>query len=157
MCDGSVLTPDDDRYAEACAGWNLAWTQQPGVVVSAYSETDVAHAVQYASAHGMAVAIQTTGHGVTVPAGDETLLIVTKGLDAVSIDPQERTATIGGGSMCAPVLAAAQEHRLAPLMGSAPHVGSVGYSLGGGIGWLARKYGLAVDAIRSLRVVNRYS
>lgn len=152
-CHGPVLHPADDLYAETCQGWNLAWTQRPAAVVRAASENDVTHAVRYADAQGLSVAVQNTGHGVTVPADEQSVLIVTKDLDQVSIDPQARTATIGGGVTWEPVLAAAQEHGLAPLLGSAPHVGAVGYSLGGGFGWLARKHGLAVDTVRSLRVV----
>lgn len=151
--NGAVLHQGDALYAETCAGWNLAWTQRPAVVVKASSDADVQHAVRYAATHGLSVAVQNTGHGVTVPADEQSLLIVTKGLDRVSLDPQAQTATIGGGTTWEPVLAEAQLHGLAPLLGSAPHVGSIGYSLGGGFGWLARKYGLAVDSIRSLRVV----
>ena len=149
----SVLRPTDDLYAETCAGWNLAWTQRPAAVVPAVSENDVTRAVEYANARGLSVAVQNTGHGVTVPADEHSVLIATNGLDQVSITPQAGTATIGGGASWGPVLAAAQEHGLAPLLGSAPHIGAVGYSLGGGFGWLARKHGLAVDAVRSLRVV----
>lgn len=152
-CQGAVLHPGDARYEQTCAGWNLAWTQRPAVVVRASSEADVIHAVRYAAAQELSVAVQNTGHGVTVPADDQSVLISTKGLDQVTIDPHAGTATIGGGTTWGPVLAAAQEHGLAPLLGSAPHVGSVGYSLGGGFGWLARKHGLAVDAVRALRVV----
>src|SRR5690625_2226421 len=147
----SVLRPTDDLYAETCAGWNLAWTQRPAAVVPAVSENDVTRAVEYANARGLSVAVQNTGHGVTVPADEHSVLIATNGLDQVSIDPQAGTATIGGGASWGPVLAAAQEHGLAPLLGSAPHIGAVGYSLGGGFGWLARKHGLAVDTVRSLR------
>lgn len=104
---GLVLRPGDDLYAETCAGWNLAWTQRPAVVVRAASERDVALAVGFAAGHELSVAVQNTGHGVTVPADEETLLIVTKDLNQVSIDPQARTATIGGGASWEPVLAAA--------------------------------------------------
>ena len=152
-CLGSVLHPADEGYSRACAGWNLAWTQRPAVVVNALSETDVVHAVRYAAANGLSVAVQTTGHGVAVPATDQSLLIVTQGLDHVHIDPHSQTATVGGGVTWEPVLAAAHHHGLAPLLGSTPHVGAVGYSLGGGFGWLTRKHGLAVDAVRSLTVV----
>src|SRR5690625_2202961 len=154
-CHGPVLDPTDDLYAETCAGWNLAWTQRPAAVVHAASENDVTHAVRYAAAQGLSVAVQNTGHGVTVTADEQSVLIVTKGLDQVSIDPQARTATIGGGVTWEPVLAAAQEHGLAPLLGSAPHVGAVGYSLGGGFGWLARKHGLAVDTRSEERRVGK--
>src|SRR5690625_1875537 len=152
-CRGPVLHPTDDLYAETCAGWNLAWTQRPAVVVRAASENDVTHAVKYAAAQGLSVAVQNTGHGVTVPADEQSVLIVTKGLDQVSIDPQARTATIGGGISWEPVLTAAQEYGLAPLLGSAPHVGAVGYRLGGGFGCDALQLCLTVDAAQSLRVV----
>lgn len=152
-CEGAVLHPADESYAETCAGWNLAWTQRPAVVVRAASEADVVKAVRYAATHGFSVAVQSTGHGVTVPADEQSVLVVTKDLDHVSIDPDARTATVGGGAPWEPVLEKAQVHGLAPLLGSAPHVGAVGYSLGGGFGWLTRKHGLAVDTIRSLRVV----
>ncbi|GAA1187363.1 FAD-binding oxidoreductase [Nesterenkonia xinjiangensis] len=153
-CRGVVRLPTDGtEYLEACSGWNVAWTQRPAVLVGATSEGDVVHAVRYAADHDLTVAVQNTGHSVTVPADERTLLIVTGGLDQVSVDPQTQTATVGGGTTWNPVLADAQRQGLAPLLGSAPHVGTVGYSLGGGFGWLARKHGLAVDAVRSMRVV----
>ena len=152
-CEGEVFTPGDPGYDEACAAWNLAWTQRPAVVVSARSESDVVAAVRHAADAGLGVAVQTTGHGVTVPADAESLLITMGALDRVEIDPEAATATVGGGATWAPVLAAAADHGLAPLVGSTPHVGVVSYSLGGGIGWLSRRHGLGVDAVRSLRVV----
>ncbi|GAA4906660.1 FAD-binding oxidoreductase [Tessaracoccus lubricantis] len=151
-CHGPVHHFGDDGYDAACASWNLAWQQRPAVVVRAATEADVAKAVAHAVANGMSVAVQNTGHGVVRPADEGTVLIVMKDLDSVRVDPAARTATLGGGATWAPVLAAAQEHGLAPLLGSAPHVGAVGYSLGGGFGWLARRHGLAVDTIRALRV-----
>lgn len=152
-CTGEVLTSDDPGYLEACAAWNLAWTQRPAIVVRAATVGDVVQAVQHAATVGLGVAVQTTGHGVTVPADQECLLITMNALDRVDIDAASATASVGGGATWGPVLAAAQEHGLAPLLGSAPHTGVVSYSLGGGIGWLTRKYGLAVDAVRSARVV----
>lgn len=150
---GATLVQTDDGYRDACAGWNLAWQQQPAVVVRAEDVADVVTAVRHASAAGLGVAVQNTGHGVTVAADDRSLLIVTRNLDGVRVDPDARTATVAGGTTWQQVLPAAQQHGLAPLMGSAPHIGTVGYALGGGFGWLARPHGLAVDNIRSLVVV----
>lgn len=150
---GEVFGPRDAGFAEACACWNLAWTHRPAIVVRAASEEDVVAAVKHAAGNGLGVAVQATGHGVTVPADESSLLIVTADLDRVRIDPDSMTAVIGAGATWAPVLAAAQEHGLAPLLGSTPHVGAVGYTLGGGFGWLAREHGLAVDRVKSLRVV----
>ena len=152
-CTGAVLTPADDGYAEACAGWNLAFEQRPAIVVVAADADDVAAAMRHAAAHGLGVAVQATGHSPALVADGRTLLISTRALDAVRIDPEARTATVGGGAVWLPVLEAAQQHGLAPLLGSAGDVGAVGFSLGGGIGWLARRHGLAVDRVRELRVV----
>ena len=152
-CEGEVLAPDEPGFDAACAPWNAAWTQRPAVVVRAATERDVVHAVRHAAAAGLGVAVQSTGHGVTVPADEDCVLIAMGALDSVTVDAASATATVGGGATWAPVLAAAQEHSLAPLVGSSPHTGAVSFSLGGGIGWLTREHGLAVDAVRSLRVV----
>ena len=152
-CTGEVLGQLDAGYAEACACWNVAWTHRPAIVVRAESQADVLAAVNHAVQRGLGVAVQATGHGVTVPADETTLLIITSGLNEVHVDPVTKTARIEAGATWSPVLAAAQEYGLAPLLGSAPHVGAVGYTLGGGLGWLSRKYGLAVDQVKSLRVL----
>jgi FAD/FMN-containing dehydrogenase len=93
-----------------------------------------------------------TGHGAKYPA-DDSLLIVTSRLNAGKVDAQARTARVEGGAIWQDVLDAATPHGLAPLLGTSPHVGVVGYTLGGGIGWLARRYGLAADSVRSLEIV----
>lgn len=153
VCQGQVLRLGESGYEASCAGWNLAWVQRPAVVVRAATESDVSHAVRFAAAHQLAVAVQNTGHGVSIPADELSVLIVTSDLNDVAIDPEAKTATVGGGAEGMPVLQAAGEHGLAPLIGSTPHVGAVGYTLGGGFGWLGRKHGLAVDTVRALRVV----
>lgn len=152
-CTGPVLIPEDDAYARACASWNVTWNHHPAVVVQAAGEADVIAAVRFAADQGLAVVVQATGHGVTTTADDRSLLLQTAGLDAIRLDPDARQVTVGGGVTWSPVLAQAQQHGLAPLLGSAPHVGAVGYTLGGGFGWLGRAHGLAVDQVRSLRVV----
>lgn len=152
-CEGSVLKPGDENFEETCACWNLAWVHQPAVVVRAASEADVSLAVQFATDHDMSIAVHSTGHGVTTPADEQAVLINMMDINRVVIDPVASTATIGGGCIWGPVLAAAAEHSLAPLLGSAPNVGAVGYTLGGGFGWLARKHGMAVDSVRAMRVV----
>ncbi len=151
--DGAGYLPGDPGYATAAAAWNLAVTHRPAAVVVAAHVGDVVHTVRTARRVGKRLVVQTTGHGVVVPADQDSILLVLAGLDHVAVDPARRSATLGGGVQWGPVLAAAQEHGLAPLLGSAPHVGAVGYTLGGGFGWLARKHGLSVDRVTSLRVV----
>lgn len=150
---GAVVTPEEtDEYDQARAAWNLTVEQRPAVIVVATEAADVAETVRFARSAGYRVAIQATGHGIARPA-DGAVLIVTSRMNAVSIDPEARTATVQAGAKWGAVLAPAQEHGLAPLLGSTTDVGAVGYVLGGGMGWLARHYGLGSDSVRSFELV----
>jgi hypothetical protein len=149
---GDVLLPGDDHFEAACQPWNVAHQHRPTVVVVAATADDVVAAVRYARAAGVGLGVQATGHGVTA-AADGGVLIVTRRMSGVQVDPFARTAWVSAGATWAPVLAEAQRHGLAPLLGSSPHVGAVGYTLGGGLGWLARKHGAAVDRVRRFEVV----
>jgi hypothetical protein len=144
---GAVLTPDDAGYDAARAAWNRTIDQHPALIVAAAQANDVVEAVRFAGEQGLPVAVQATGHGLARPA-DGALLILTSAMQGVSVDAEARTARVEAGVRWGKVLAQAQAHGLAPLLGSSPGVGAVGYTLGGGMGWLARKYGLAVDSVR---------
>ena len=148
---GQVLTPDSPGYTTAVLGWNRAQTHRPTVVVVAADAGDVATALRLADAGGLGVGILSTGHGAV--AAVDGLLLVTSGLTELSVDPARGTARIGAGCTWETVLAAAQEHGLAPQLGSSVTVGAVGFTLGGGLGWLSRRYGAACDAVRSFDVV----
>ena len=148
---GPVLTPGEDGYAPEIAAFNTAIVHTPDVVVGAESADDVVEAVRYARENGLRVSVQATGH-VEAPVGSG-LLISTQRLDRFSIDPGRRVATIGAGVRWEPVIAAAAEHGLAPVAGSAPVVGVVGYLLGGGLGPLARSHGFSSDYMLGLTVV----
>jgi hypothetical protein len=149
---GAVLTERDSNYAEACAAWNLVFQHHPAVLVVAESAADIAEAVRFARAGGFRVAVQATGHGVARVA-DGAVLIVTSKMTDVTIDPAARIATVAAGAKWGAVLAPAQQHGLAPLLGSTTDVGAIGYTLGGGMGWLGRRYGLASDSARAFDVV----
>lgn len=149
--DGDVLEPGDPGFAEAGRPWNLAFHHAPAVIVVADDVGDVIAAVTFAAAVGRGLGVQCSGHGVT--ACVDGVLLVTDRLDDVEIDVEARTAWVGAGCSAATVLAAAAAHGLAPLVGSSPSVGMVGYTLGGGLGWLARRFGPACDAVRSFEVV----
>ncbi|MFN2136424.1 MAG: FAD-binding oxidoreductase [Candidatus Promineifilaceae bacterium] len=151
--DGTVYTPGDDGYDGARMPWNLSYAAQlPALVVEAASANDVAAAIRFANEHDLGVALQATGHGVILLA-DDGLLINTAKMNKVSIDPEARTAYVEAGALWGDVLRPAQEAGLAPLLGSSPGVGAVGYTLGGGMGWLVRKYGLAADHVNHFDVV----
>jgi hypothetical protein len=150
---GPVLVAGDAGYDEATAAWNLACRHHPLVVVEAADVNDVAAAVRFAADQDLGVGVQATGHGMTLPA-DGGVLVSTRRLHDVVVNPETRTAWVGGGCQWGPVLEQAQRHGLAPLLGSAPHVGAVGYVLGGGFGWLTRRYGSGADSVRAFEVVS---
>ena len=143
---GPVFLPDEAGYAEEIAGFNTAVVHRPVVVVGAATATDVGIALRYAAAHTLRVAVQATGHGATTPF-ESGLLISTRRLDAVSVDPVARTATMGAGVRWREVINAAAEHGLAPLSGSSSDVGAVGYALGGGLPVMCRTFGFAADHV----------
>lgn len=149
---GTVYLPDDPQYDVARAAWNLLVSQHPDVIVAAESSADIAEAVRFARDQGLGVTVQATGHGVIRPA-DGCLLILTSRMTDVHIDTGSRTAHIAAGAKWGSVLEKAQDAGLAPLLGSSPDVGAVAYTLGGGMGWLARKYGMATDSVRHFDVV----
>jgi hypothetical protein len=149
---GEVLTADEPGFVEACTSWNVRFVHAPAVVVIAADVGDIAEAVRYAHATASAVTVQATGHGASRTASDG-VLIVTSRLTDVTIDTATLTAHVAAGAKWGAVLAPAQEHGLAPLLGSTTDVGAIGYTLGGGMGWLGRRYGLAADSVRSFDVV----
>ena len=151
---GQVFVPGQAGYDQARQAWNLAVDTRPAVVVVAESAADVAQAVRYARARGMRIAPQGTGHGAVPlePLGDAMLLRTTR-MRQVRIDPATRTARAEAGAVWADVTVPAGQHGLAALAGSSPDVGVTGYTLGGGLGWLARRYGLAANSVTAAELV----
>ncbi|MGD9987277.1 FAD-binding oxidoreductase [Pseudonocardia sp.] len=149
---GPVLFPGDDGYAEETGGFNLTYRPGPAVVVGATCADDVAAAVAHAAATGRRVAVQATGHGLTCDLFG-TVLVSTRRMTEVHIDPVARVARVGAGVRWRAVIDAAAPHGLAPLNGSSSDVGVVGYTTGGGLGPLARRYGFAADHVRRFTLV----
>ena len=149
---GKVYRPNDSEYETARKAWNLAVDQRPEIIVFPESAQDVVEAVSFARSSKLPIAVQCTGHGVK-RAADGGMLINTSRLQELRINPESQTARLGAGVKWGPVLEQAQQHGLAPLLGSSPDVGAVGYTLGGGMGWLARKYGMSADSLLRLDVV----
>ncbi len=150
-----LVLPHDPGWNEARLAWNLAADQQPEAVALPESADDVIAVVRWARLRGLRVAPQGTGHNA-LPLGSlaHTVLVKTERMRGVEIDPQARTARVEAGVIWAEVSDAASEHGLAALAGSSPDVGVVGYSLGGGISWLARRYGLAANNVTAVELVN---
>ncbi len=149
---GSVAVPGERHYDKGRAAWNLSIVQFPVVAVVALGEDDIVAAVNFARDQQLGIAVQSTGHGITVPANGG-MLIQTGHMRDVHVDPARRIATVEPGAIWGDVLPRAQNVGLAPLSGTSSGVGVVGYTLGGGSGWLGRKYGYAADHVVAARVV----
>jgi hypothetical protein len=152
LVQGPVLLPGDDRYDAERSGFQLDDPHRPAVVVGATSAADVQAAVAFAAERALPVAVQATGHGLATHAHGG-VLVTTGRLQGLHVDPAARTATLEAGVTWGRVIEAAARHGLAPLNGSSPGVGAVGYVLAGGLGLLGRRYGWAADHVRSLDVV----
>jgi FAD binding domain len=149
---GPVYAAGDDGLAAEVATWNLAIQHTPAIAVGATCPADVAAAVSWAAAHGLGVAVQATGHGPVRNAAG-SLMITTRRMQGLSIDPERRLARVEAGVKWVRVLEAAAEFGLAGLCGSSSDVGVVGYTLGGGMGSLGRKHGFAADHVQAVELV----
>ncbi|HVF01112.1 MAG TPA: FAD-binding oxidoreductase [Rubrobacteraceae bacterium] len=149
---GAAYAPGDEGYDGARAAWRLNVDQHPALVVVAEGAADVLAAVRLAREQGLGVGVMATGHGVAAPA-DGGVLINTSRMKGVHVDPETRTARVEAGVKWADVLPEASAHGLAGLQGSSSDVGVVGYTMGGGFGWLGRKYGFAADSVKEADVV----
>jgi UDP-N-acetylenolpyruvoylglucosamine reductase len=149
---GTAHAPGEEGYDEASRAWNLAAHQQPALVIVAGGAADVMAAVRFARDAGMGVGVMATGHGVGVPC-DGGVLINTSRMKGVRVDPVARTARVEAGALWTDLVHEAQPHGLAGLMGSTSHVGIVGYTMGGGFGWLGRKYGFNAASMLQADVV----
>ena len=151
---GQVFVPGEAGYDQARQAWNLAVDQRPAVAVEAGSAADVAQAVRFARAHGIRIAPQGTGHGAgPLEPLDGAMLLRTTRMRTVHIDPAARTARAEAGAVWQDVTVPAAQHGLAALAGSSTTVGVTGYTLGGGLGWLARRYGLAANSVTAAELV----
>ncbi len=148
----SADAADRGAYDEERTGFDLNVQHRPDVVVGAADEQDVAAAVRAGAAAGAPVVLQATGHG---PARgmDGGILVSTRRLSGVRVDPATATARVQAGATSGDVLAATAEHGLAARVGAAPGVGFVAFTLGGGLGALGRAHGWSADAVRRLDVV----
>jgi len=152
-----VLVPGDAGYDAARRTWNATtFEQQPAIVVLPLRAADVVSAVAFAREHNLSIAAQGGGHGHPRPANG-ALLVSFADMAAVRVTPAADgsggTARVEAGARWREVIDAAQPHGLAPLAGFAATVGVVGYTLGGGIGWMVRQYGAAAGSVRFAELV----
>ncbi|MDD7939927.1 FAD-binding oxidoreductase [Actinomycetospora lutea] len=148
----ALVRPEDPAYAAAVAPFVTTTAPRPDLVVEARSPADVVAAVGWAREEGRAVTVQATGHQLLADLAG-SVLISTRHLDDVRVDPLTCTAVVGGGARWQQVIAAAVPHGLAPVCGSSSHVGVVGFCLGGGHGPLSRAFGAGADQVRRVPIV----
>ncbi|MEV6694591.1 FAD-binding oxidoreductase [Micromonospora sp. NPDC051196] len=152
--DGWVLRPGESDYDDARAAWNGMVDHRPRMIVKCASVSDVVAAVRYARDARLGIGVRCGGHAALGPAvPDDALLIDLRPLHGVQVDPERRTAVVKGGTMLGAVDRGSLPHGLATTTGSVSHTGVGGFTLGGGMGWLARQYGLACDNVLSFEVV----
>jgi FAD/FMN-containing dehydrogenase len=150
-----LVKPGEEGWDSARAAWNLAVDQRPGVVAQPGDADGVAAVVNFARENGLRVAVQAEGHGAgaLTAVGEDTLLLKTGRLTGAEIDAENRRARVNAAAKWRDVSALASPRGLAPLSGSSAEVGVVGYTLGGGQGWLSRTYGLACNSVLAAEVV----
>jgi FAD/FMN-containing dehydrogenase len=151
---GDIVSPADAEWDLARRAWNLATDQRPALVALPADAADVVAIVAFARTHGLKVAPQGTGHNAGAIASlEDTILVSTQRMRGVEIDTEAQTARVAAGTLWIEVTEAASPHGLFPLSGSSPDVGVVGYTLGGGMSWLARKHGLAANNVTAIELV----
>ncbi len=151
-----VHLPGDPGYDAARVAWNLAVDQRPAAVVVPRTAAEVSAVVVRAKSSGLRVAPQSTGHNAGPLAArglDDVVLVKMSAMADVRVDAATRTCRVEGGALWLPAVESAAGHNLAALHGSSPDVGIAGYSLGGGIGWYARKLGLATNSLTAIEIV----
>ena len=156
LIGGRVHLPGDAGYDAARTPWNFAVDQRPAAVALPRTAAEVATVVRVAAEAGLRVAPQSTGHNAGPLAAQglaDVVVVRTSEMGGAIADPTRGIVRVEGGALWEPAVEAAAAHGKAVLHGSSPDVGIAGYSLGGGIGWYARKLGLAANSLTAVELV----
>src|SRR4029077_6929084 len=151
---GEMVKPGDGAYDEARAIWNGVHDARPAVIARCADAADGRHAVGFARTQGLDVPVRGGSHSIPgFSTCDDGIVIDLSPMKGIEIDVDAATVRAEGGVIWGELAAATQEHGLATTGGLVSTTGVAGFTLGGGIGWLMRKYGLACDNLRSAEVV----
>jgi FAD/FMN-containing dehydrogenase len=151
---GPVMVAGDAGFDQGRRVWNAGIDRYPGAIARCLTTADVVAAVTFARAQGLDVAIRGGAHNTAGTAVcDDGLMIDLSAMNAVTVEPQARRAIVQGGALLGDLDAATQDHSLAVPAGLISHTGVGGLTLGGGMGWLTRKFGLSIDNLVSAEVV----
>jgi FAD/FMN-containing dehydrogenase len=152
--EGRLVQPGDSGYEESRTVWNAMVDRRPRAIARCASTADIAAAVRTARELDLPIGVRCGGHGIlglAVPEGG--LMLDLRPMNAVRVDPERRRAEVDGGAMLGALDQATQPYGLATTAGNVSHTGVGGLTLGGGMGWLARRYGLACDNVESFEMV----
>ncbi len=151
---GDIILPGDAAYDGHREVWNAMVDRRPAVIARCTSADDVAAAIRHGREAGLEIGVKCGGHnvlGLSVPDGG--LMIDLSPMGEVRVDPARRRAVVQGGSLLRTLDRSTEPHGLATTAGNISHTGVGGLTLGGGMGWLARQFGLACDNVESYTVV----
>jgi FAD/FMN-containing dehydrogenase len=151
---GDIILPDDPGYDDARTLFNAMIDRRPAAIAQCETVEDVVRAVRFARETGLEIAVRGGGHGVAGRALSEGGLVIDlRRMHQVTVDPVARTATVAGGATMSHLDRAAEPHGLATTGGRVSTTGVAGFTLGGGSGWLERKFGLACDNLVAVELV----
>jgi FAD/FMN-containing dehydrogenase len=152
--DGTLLRTGDEGWHEAVLIWNGMAAKAPALVLQATSARDVAAAVDFARAHALLLGVKGGGHNIAGTAiAEGGLTLDMSRMRDVAVDPGEKVARVGPGCLLRDVDRATQQHGLATVLGFISEVGVAGLTLGGGLGYLARRFGWTVDNLLEVEIV----
>ncbi|QLE46627.1 FAD-binding oxidoreductase (plasmid) [Nostoc sp. C052] len=151
---GHTILPDDPRYDEVREIWNAMIDRRPALIVQCAEASDVSHVIKFARANGLKISIRGAGHNIAGNAVcDHGVMIDLSTMKNVRIDAPKRRAYVEPGATLGDFDRAAQLHGLATPVGINSTTGIAGLTLGGGFGWLTRKYGLTIDNLVSAELI----
>ncbi len=149
-----MLLPGDSGFDAARSIWNSMILREPALIVRCKTTHDVINAVNFAQDQNLVVSVKGGGHNI---AGNAVcnggLMIDLSEMQAVEVDPEKKTVRVEGGCLLGMVDEATQQHGLAVPAGVVSTTGVAGLTLGGGFGWISRKYGLSIDNLLEAEVV----